>query len=380
MKYEDIKENAASGSTGAGSIAGNRGASIFSNKTKPMKRSIADVGKVEKIKFKHDSRRWKKVLRKSPFYSFGHFVQTNVGNNISGEPSVSENLNIQDVTSKLNAIGSAAKATNDNTIQFGLEDDQGSIVKIYVDAEHADEFEKAIASEMDSETGMSKMEIAELLFKLKDEYKIKNVVWPKIVDDAVEEEEASADAEQDMTADQELGDGMQDAESGNIDPNSLPAQQAPTSTGGGAEDALVNILSLLSADAEAKKAEAEARQAEARAKEAEAMARTAELKIRSEEQILDMEAHNKKESEQRGETRKLAKLAKYRHDLKRSAQGEMEIQQDLQMANDEKVVDIDTDSKTSEEEERANTGSQSISMDTLIKIVKQLQAKQAAQE
>lgn len=371
-------EDAAGGSIGAGSIAGNRGASIFSNKTNPMKVS-ADTGNVQKIKFKHDSRRWNKVLhRAKPFYSFGQFLQANLGSNASG---VSENLNIQDVTSKLNAIGSAAKATPDNTVQFGLEDEKGDIVKIYVDAEHADEFETALAREMDSDDEMSRMEIAELLFKMKGEFDIKNVVWPKIQDDAVEEEEASADAAQDINAEQELGNGMDqgEGETGDIDVNNLPAQNGPQTTGSTADDALANILQLLAADAEAKKAEADARQAEARAREAEAMAKTAELKIRSEEQILDMEAYNKKQSEERSETRKLAKLAKYRHDLKRSAQGEQEIQQDLQGGQDE-PVDIDVDAKTSEEEERTNKPSPSISMDTLIKIVKQLQSREAAQE
>ncbi len=387
MKYSDLMEDAAGGSTGAGSIAGNRGGSIFSNRTNPMKYK-ANIGNVQRIKFKNDSRRWVKVAQRvAPFYSFGQFLSANLGGNGSGV-SESSTPNIQDVTSKLDAIGNAAKVTNDNTVQFGLEDSQGNIVKIYVDAEHADEFETALAREMDADNDMDRPEIAELLFKLKSDFNIKNVVWPKIQDDAIEEEEASVDQIQDantdlaLGADMEGGDGMSQNGDGNIDVNQLPAQDGvPGSTGGSpAEDALASIIQLLGADAEAKKAEADARQAEARAREAEAMQKTAELKIKSEEQILDMEAYNKKESQERGETRKLAKLAKYRHDLKRAAEGEMQIQHDLKDPASEKTVDIDIDAKTSEEEERTNKPGTSISLDTLIKIVTQLQSRESSQE
>jgi hypothetical protein len=55
---------------------------------------------------------------------------------------------------------------------------------------------------------------------------------------------------------------------------------------------------------------------EAKAKEAEAIAKAAESKVSQEEQILDIEAHEDKQKKSSAEAKRLAKLAKYRHEIK----------------------------------------------------------------
>ena len=108
------------------------------------------------------------------------------------------------------------------------------------------------------------------------------------------------------------------------------------------------------------------------------MARAAEAKIKSEEQILDMEAYNKTQTAEKTETRKLAKLAKYRHDLKRErSDGTL----------DSDTIEIDSDqSKRFEEEENhvskldGYKSNKNISIDTLMKIARAMQAQENAQE
>lgn len=389
------------GSVSASNIAGNRGYSIFGQKSAPMKRIVSSGSdNVPVIKYQNDSRKLKSYKRKGLMYSFGNFLSATLGS------ATNENFNLSDALSKINGVAKAANRTTQNTVQFGLEDDKGSMIKVFVDAENADAFEKALQYNL--ETDMKKVEIAELLFSMRDEFNITNVVWPKIVDDAVEEEETtkqgnmegnmeqefgesgdeqgqgndqSKDPKLDTTSDEQRGTGEErgahDAGEDDVDVNTLPQQDALS----GADDqkqTLSAILAMLSSDAEAKKADADARAAEARAKEAEAMARAAEAKIKSEEQILDMESYNKQQSSEKVETRKLAKLAKYRHDLKK--------EQEPDPLTDD-VIDLDPDQRKRFEEEEnhiskldGKSSNNSISIDTLMKIARQMQAHENAQE
>ena len=192
-------------------------------------------------------------------------------------------------------------------------------------------------------------------------------------DDDQNDQDASLDdfgdngSEDNMSLDDiDLGDNEND----NVDVNNLPAKDF---SAGSESESLSNILSMLSAEAEARKAEADARKAEARAKEAEAVAKAAEAKIKAEEQVLDMEAYNKNQNKEKLETRKLAKLAKYRHEVKQNRQWE----------NEEDVVDLDVHDKKTyvEEEEREHMGSsRSITPDMLMKIIKQMQRRENSQE
>lgn len=379
-----INEDASMGSVGAQSIAGNRGYSIFGQRSKPMRRSTQTTD-IPVISFKHDNRRWLTKFRRAPLFSF-----------IQHLDSMNENFNLSDALSKLNNAVGQSKTNEDksNTVKFGLEDDKGHIIKVFVDSNDADAFEEALSREL--EDGMKKIEIAELLFKLRDEYSITNVVWPKIVDDVVEEEESTklpqdegGDQQEQETADQSLADDFSDEDNPD-EQNDTGEETTPHQAG--ENDILVDdleaqddfssddskqtlnaILSMLASDAEAKKAEADARAAEARAKEAEAMARTAEARIKSEEQILDMETYNKQKSNEKSEVRKLAKLAQYRHEMKRQ-------QEQDSMASGPNVVNIDTTDSRRYAGEEEEENSQSVSVNTLLKLIKKMQTRENAQE
>lgn len=377
-----LYEDGSAGCTSAGAIAGNRG-SIFPTRTEPMRRQIPIVIPNKKKKSKLIN--IKKM--NNPKWGFGQFLANNIGN------PMTEQFDYSSISAKADGVLRQAQAKKENTQLFGLEDSNGQIVKVYVDASNARDFELALSRMMEEE--MDSKEIAEMLFNLKDEFNIVNVVWPKIHDDAIEEEETAKNASDegdeeefsfgddegggnesmDDLGSEEDGTSLDDIDLGgdenndNVDVNNLPAKDF---SAGSESESLSNILSMLSAEAEARKAEADARKAEARAKEAEAVAKAAEAKIKAEEQVLDMEAYNKNQNKEKLETRKLAKLAKYRHELKQNQQWE-----------DEDVVDLDVHDKKTyvEEEEREHMGtSRSITPDMLMKIIRQMQKRENSQE
>jgi hypothetical protein len=245
-----------------------------------------------------------------------------------------------DVLSKLDAAETRVKA-EDDTVPFGLEDEDGNLVKVYVRAEQADEFESTLAAMLagedvdEDEDGYAESaEIAEILFELKDKFDIVDVEWPQIEGDE-EEEQALEGGDEEMGGegedsfmdaiggDEEMGgegdmEGLEDMEGeGDLEGD---MEMEPE---GGAESALQQVIDMMKADAEARKAESEARAEEAKARTAEANANAAGHKVKQEEQVLDMETYNEQKKTEEEEAKQLAKLAKWKHDQAQSAETKM---------------------------------------------------------
>lgn len=227
--------------------------------------------------------------------------------------------------------------TDEDTVPFGMEDEDGNVIKVYVRADQADEFETALGSmlagedeEGDDDDEIDAMEIAEVLFKLKDKFDIVDVEWPEIEGDEEEEQQMAPGAEGgmpgeggegmpgeggemggpggEMDMDAEGGEGMEDLEGeGGEGEMDMDAE-------GGAESTLQQVIDMMKKDAEARAAEAEARAAEARAKEAEANATAAASKVSQEEQVLDAEAYEKDKKSEKDEVENLSKIARMKHD------------------------------------------------------------------
>jgi len=116
---------------------------------------------------------------------------------ILGEMVGKPQFDASDVMSKLDAAEKRARDEQD-TVPFGLEDEDGNIIKVYVKAEEADEFESALAAMLagedeDEDDENSGMEIAEVLFQLKDRFQIVDVEWPNIEGDPEEEQEVAGE-------------------------------------------------------------------------------------------------------------------------------------------------------------------------------------------
>ncbi len=209
------------------------------------------------------------------------------------EANTGENkFNMADVLSKLDAAEKKAKVNGD-TVTFGLEDEDGNVIKVHVRADQAKEFETALANMLagqdeNEDDENNSLEIAEVIFNLKDKFDIVDAEWPEITGDEEEQE--------------------------TVEPGEEEAAELEMEPEKGAESALQQVIDVLKADAEAKKAEAEAKTAEARAKEAEYTAQASANKVKQEEEILDMEAYYKQKKEKEKEAKTLAQLAQYKHD------------------------------------------------------------------
>jgi hypothetical protein len=204
-----------------------------------------------------------------------------------------------------------------NTIAFGLQDDQGNIVKVYVRPEQANDFQQAVSSQLEDAVNTS-AEIAELLFNLHNRFDIVHTEWPNIAEDQEEELPAGGEGDVEGGDEGELPDleGMDEVPPGD------EGAMAP-SPDEGVKSALNKVIDMLKSDAEARKAEADAKAAEARAKEAEYTAQIATQKVRSEQEVLDAEAYYRQKKEDQKEARKLTMLAKYRHDQARETEDGM---------------------------------------------------------
>ena len=343
---KNLKENATGGATGAGAIAAVHGRlggdtnsqSGFTTAEKRRKKPRVQqtqknnaLKRIERLRLDDKTKNiiGQKTTEPMIRRSLGEAWQNRLAEMIQDD----ETFDAADVNSKLDASEKRSRNEQDS-VPFGMEDEDGNIVKVYVRSEQADEFEVALAdalagdsSSEDDDVDTSK-EIAEVLFALKDKFDIVDVAWPQIEGDEEEETEMAAEeagmeteggaegelgeegvegGEEDPFADIEGDDGGEDLDDLGGDMEMEPE--------GGAESTLQSVIDMMKADAEARKADAEARSKEAEARSSEANAKAAGHKVEQEEQILDMEAHEKRKKSEQGEAERLAKLAKYQHEL-----------------------------------------------------------------
>lgn len=227
---------------------------------------------------------------------------------------------------------------NDNSEVFALEDNDGAIVKVYVQPDQADNFRSALELALHNAEDEG-IEIAEVLFNLHRSFDIVHVEWgngsiPEDEEVKPDSIENSEDAEERGFPDSdELGDvdaerrgtpeETSDVEDGTVDIDDLSDIADPTvqtASGEGAVDQvkLMNqIVSLLQSQADAQRAKAEAEKAQADVAAAEAAAKAAAHYASHQEEVMDMENYNKHQQEQKRQSQIQAKLLRYRHDLRK---------------------------------------------------------------
>lgn len=220
--------------------------------------------------------------------------------------------NIHDILAKVKN----AKNTNDfrdNTRAFALENDNGSIVKVFVRADQADNFESELSKAL-YDAKENGVEIPEVLYNLRKHFDIVDIEWNKGSIPEDEEQEikpiVSDKPKTDLNA--QPDDGMDELADLDTATPDLDSGNEDTLVG-----AITQVLDMLKADAEAKKADAAARKAEAEAKIAQEANNAAKLRAQQEEEILDMEDYNKKQADQKKNADTREKLIKYRHDQKK---------------------------------------------------------------
>jgi len=313
-----IDESAAAGGTSAGAVAGFRGHFFSPVSTKKKKKK-------------------KKTKMRRRDMPTGHTFA------LRFEGVEDSKFDSADVISKLKSAEEKSEHEEDTT-GFALEDEDGNIVKVFVSAEQAKDFETALgaalagADEDNAEAGdeeNTSLEIAEVLFNLKDRFTIVDVEWPEIEED--QEEDVEMEGEGGGDAEGELDVDVEDAEGGEGEgeegmeaelqgeEGDLGLEGGEDELGGEADTAstLDSVIELLKAQADAQKAEANAKEAEANAEEAKHNAAAAESKVKQEEDVLDMEAYYDNQGKIDKEAKQLAKLAKWKHETAQSASNEM---------------------------------------------------------
>lgn len=319
----------AGGAGGAGGAVGSGAIAAYPNRlfSKPkMLRRRTKVGNLPVIKYHNES---EDVFD----------LKESLLNNLLSE--FTSAFNPADVQSKLNASEQRLNFQK-NTVPFGVEDAEGNIVKVYVRAEQADDFENSVGVEIERNKDTPK-DIAALLWDLKDRFDIVHVEYPEIAGD--EEQEATAPGGAapagptpgappaagapgalpgGAAGGPEAG-GAPGAEGGLPDLGGEGGEGMGVPPGaeggmmGGGEEAstLDKVIDMLKSDIEARKAQADAEKAKANAEEAKYAAQIANDKIRSEQEVLDAKGYYEKEKQSQNEAKKLALLAKYRHDTVR---------------------------------------------------------------
>jgi hypothetical protein len=289
----------------------------------------------------------KKMQRRGPVGSVYSFKLVGEGYNFSKflQEAEESDFDSGDVISKLKSSEKAAEEHGEDTVAFALEDENGNLVKVWVPNDQADDFESSLQNALsgndeDEDDENDNLEIAEVLWKLRKDYDIVNIEWGEIPEDQEQTTPVPGETGQNVAGGAAGGAeagvaGAGGAEAGVAGAGGAEAgaggAEVPPGEEGGAEgemtaepgvgeeetakSALQQVIDAMKADAEARKAEAEAKTAEAKAKEAEAASKQAESKLKQEEEVLDMETYYKNKKEEDDEAKRLAKLAKYRHDI-----------------------------------------------------------------
>lgn len=292
-----LVEDAAGGATGAGAVA-SASMPLFASIVKRMQPTSMPVVTLSPLA--------KKTKKKKKGLGLAEAVDALRENDMASPDMQDANtahksFDDTQVLAKLKGLEKKNEADKMDVTTFGLTDDAGGIVRVSVKQEQANDFERALQSLMaheDDDSG-APMEIAEILFKLKDHFDIVDVDWPEVQED------------------EEQLQGLEQGE-GELPPDEeLPAEDLAPPADAGAGDVqslLQQVIDMMRADAEARKAEALAREAEAKNRQAATVLDQTMARVRQEEEYLDMEAHERAKKEEQKEVKRLARLAKWKHE------------------------------------------------------------------
>lgn len=290
-----LKEEGAGGAVGGGAVSG-VAMPLFA---KLIKRTVNNT---EETSDNSSKKEHKKPKNKKLSEYFAVVVEDiTAGAGAAANPSYDKTETI----SRLKSLERKETVERTETQSFGLEDENGNVVRVTVKKEQAPQFEKALEQFLSSadERNGEIPEIAEILFKLKDHFDIIDVDWPNIEEDEEEKQELET-PENKLSLEEPADKEASEIKAGDVDVDD-------------AKSLLQQVVDMMKADADARKAEAVARQKEAEAKTSEAAAKQAMAKVKQEEQILDMEEWEKAKKEQEKEAKRLAKLARWKHEMEK---------------------------------------------------------------
>lgn len=341
MSKDKIEETAAGGSVSAHSIAvrtdGTQGDFPMQKRGGSFLDFMSDFNSKLKNKVK-----MKPVSTKKPY-----------------SKKLDENTSLDQVFSKLGGIRNQGKMEDQNAQTYGVEDDDGNLMKITVKADQAEKFEVALAQELGElenykMTGRGgygrEVSIAEVLYNLKQEFDIITVEFPEIPSDKVYNADKVSDPEDvafgeedfqndgddfsnedefnmdDMDAEGDLGGegdelGDLEGEEGDMpeDEEDLGVEFDEDEGEDDASSVLKNIIQMLTKQAEAQAAQAEAEAEKSRALQAEYSVMAAKEEMHKQQELAKMERELEEQKSKEKTAKDLADLAKYK--LRNVAEG-----------------------------------------------------------
>lgn len=231
-----------------------------------------------------------------------------------------------------------------STTAFAFEDDEGHLVKVYVNKEQAENFKKELGELLD-DAEHEDLEISEVIYRLHQKYDIVNVEW---CEGAIPEDEEvvdpnapiqnNVDAENKGLPDPETGDinaaaqadpnavSAEPGAEGEADPMAADATTAPVDVNAEVSKMamLDKVLGLLQARTDADRAKAEAEKAKSDVEASRVAAQAAAQYASSQEELMDMDNYNKRSQEDKREATLQSKLIRYRHDLRKQSTTSLE--------------------------------------------------------
>jgi hypothetical protein len=361
MIFYRINEMAAAGSTGAGSIAANPSAGGRDRHGEHEWRAGARDDRAQRnrdIITRQQLEKAKRLKAQKP--KFRNFVSRLFSRNTSlGEAA----LDVAGITSQLKGLENKNNYDQRNTVTYGVEDDEGNLMKVTVKSEDAKSFENRLALELGEVENNkiygfqnSGVSLAEVLYTLKDEFNIVDVEFPEIPSDIVYNAdkaslgEQSPDPNGDPNADPSLGGDNPDqlgddfGEPGNAppmgaggddqgmdDPDAMGSDDMGAMDQGedfveddGGDDfksLFKELVQLMTAQAEKEKAVADAEAEKARALQAEYTSKAANHEVSRQEELIRMQAEVDQQKKKEKEAKKYADLAKYRVNKDRGSTG-----------------------------------------------------------
>lgn len=297
------------------------------------------------------------IRRREGLLSFlSSYQSKRIGNRLNMKPvekpfkvSVNEDISLDQIYSKMSGLEQASKADDTNSVTYGVEDDDGNLMKITVRRDQGEDFEVALAQEL-GEVEAYKMtgrggygrdvSMAEVLFNLKQKFDIIDVEFPEIPRDKVynadkvsdpSDLESEFDLDDEMEDDLDLEDeGEMGPEDGGIEGEDTEEDDLDFDAEGDDEDLdsdigaelgpeeedeesmLKQIVKMMAADAEAKKAQHDAEAEKYRAMQAEYAMKAAKQEMYKQEDLLKMEEEKEKQKEKEAEAKKMADLARFK--------------------------------------------------------------------
>lgn len=287
--------------------------------------------------------------------------------------SVNENFDIESVFSRLSSMEKAGQPKKTEGTTFGIEDDNGNIMKVTVRADQAKDFEYEVATYLAdikmNVVGMPKgrdsadISMAELLFKMKDKYDIIDVEFPKIPGDVIYNADKASYKTDNMTQEPDMGEmgdlgGDLPSQTDSDDPfapldltnqpedetdmdaapkddmeldmeddltdddtvSDFPEEPEPSGEGSILDKVIAMLKSQADADIEKAKAEAE----KARAEQARFTAQATQFAQREQEEQLRYELEMEEQKKREKEAKRLADMAKHKISKTLSTLGEAE--------------------------------------------------------